>query len=188
MFSTKEILNKLLGCFEITLFMKTGINRFPPEKRDAIKSFLVPLLLAPPTLMILVLKSPGYPVGLLFALHGARIILVTVLFLFLMYHFSKHLDRKNGFFQFVSVGNWMNIPVFLLLIPILVVLLTGGTIEGSIESYAIVITLLSYILTGFVATHTLRIPWEMGGAIAVISMFINQTSLQMVIDLRNYLT
>jgi hypothetical protein len=105
-----------------------------------------------------------------------------------MYHFCKHLDRENGFFQFVTIGNWMNIPVFLLLTPVLVVLLSGGTIQGSIESYAIVITLLSYILTGFVATYAFRIPWEMGGAIAVISMFINQTTLQMVVDLRNFLT
>lgn len=177
MFSRQEIKKNLLGCFEIVLFMAKGVERFSESRQAAIKSFAVPLLLVPVALLITSVKSTGYPVFLLVALHGARFIITYSLFMIIVYFLTQQIKRQEHFYQFVNAYNWLAVPSTLLILPILVALTMGLYTWEELEQYAIFTVLVSYVFSAFIMTHALRIPWEMGGFVAIVGMCIDQTAL-----------
>jgi len=187
MFSKREIKSNLLGCLELTLFMRRGVVRFESSRVAAIKSFLITLLVLPPTLAVMVALSEGYAASLLVTLHAIRIVLSMVLFLGAVYFITKQYDRQSYFYKFINIFNWMNIPGIILCLPILSIIITGASIEA-FESYAVFITLLGYVYGAFIITHTFRIPWEMGGFIAIISLAIDQNALELTTHIRDMLS
>ncbi len=178
MFTRKETVESLKGCSEICLFMSRGISRFPTGAGAAVKSFLIPIILAPIVLAILIGVSSGFSFNYLLALHSARVVLTSALFLAVVYFMSKQYGREEHFFRFVTVNNWMTIPSTLLLLPIM-----GGLVMGYdyalFETYALFVTILGYIFIGFIVTNSFRLPWEMGGFIAILGMAIEQHGLDL---------
>jgi len=57
-----------------------------------------------------------------------------------------------------------------------------------LKNYAIFITMLGYVYCAFVLTHTFRIPWEMGGFIAIVGLAIDQNMLEITTQIRDALT
>lgn len=176
MFSKNEIKQNLIGCAEIMLFMQSGIERFEQiSKKDAVKSFVIPVLLLPLVLTILVLTSKeGYTTLYLIMVHSTRIIAGIIAYLLVVFYFSRLLKRREHFAKYVVVVNWSGLINVLLLPPILIYALSGAELQG-IEAYAVFVALLGYVYLGFILTFALRIPWEMGGFMAVIGIFVDET-------------
>ncbi len=174
MFSLKDIKANLLGCLEISLFMRHGIERYDNSRVAAIRSFLIPLLLMPVALYVTAaLDDSGGPYTGLIVLHGFKLVIAIVLFLTIVYFIAKQYDRQEHFNRFVSISNWSSIPAMLLVAPILYLVLTGqDTIP--LESYAVFITLLGYVYSAFIITHCFKMPWQLGGFIAILGMAIDQ--------------
>jgi len=187
MFTSEELRNNLIGCAEIVLFMPHGIERFSDSKSAAIRSFLVILFLLPVVIAVWVYRADSAPVSLVVALHLAQMVLSTILFLTVVYFLSKQYERQEHFFRFITVSNWQGVPGILLTFPILVALVLGADLAVW-ETYAIFVSILGYVYTGFVATHAFRLPWEMGGFIGVLSLAVGQESLKIVDYLQDYLT
>ncbi len=118
MFSKKEYARNLLGCFEIMLFMRQGLARFSPERKDAIKSFIWPLLLIPVALFAFSFQAAGYSLSFMMILHALRMIIAMGLFLGAVYFVCRQYERKQYFWQFLNALNWLNIPLFILMLPI----------------------------------------------------------------------
>lgn len=186
MYTQQEWKNGFLGCFEILLFMSSGVERFDSIASQAVKSFIMPLILLPLFLVVTVGMSAGYNFYLLLSLHSLRVIFTSIMFLTVVYFMSRQLGRDEHFFRFVTVNNWMSIPSFLMVLPILFGLLLGSNFSG-FESYAIFITLAGYVYTAFIATRSFRLPWELGGFIGVVSMAIDQNALHLMVYLRDFL-
>ncbi len=187
MFTREEIKNNLIGCAEIVLFMPHGVERFADSKSAAMRSFLVTFLLLPVVIAVWVFRAGSTPVSLVVGLHLAQMILSTILFLTVVYFLSKQYERQEHFFRFITVSNWQGVPGIVLTLPILVALVLGADLTVW-ESYAIFVSILGYVYTGFVATHAFRLPWEMGGFIGVVSLAVSQESLKVVDYLQDYLT
>lgn len=187
MFTREEIRNNLIGCAEIVLFMPHGVERFEASKSAAVRSFLVVLFLLPVVIAVWAFRAGSTPVSLVVALHLAQMVLATILFLTVVYFLSKQYNRQEHFFRFITVSNWQGVPGIVFTLPILGALILGADLAVW-ESYAIFVTFLGYIYTGFVATHAFRLPWEMGGFIGVISLAVSQESLKVVDYLQDYLT
>lgn len=198
MFTKKEYARNLLGCFEIMIFMKQGVEQFSDTKRDALRSFFWPIIIIPLALFSFSFHSTGYPLSLLMVLHGVRMVLTFAITFAIIYYVAKYFERDQHFWRFVSASNWLNIPIFILLLPIMFSLVTiTGDVEvaaqydalaNSFQSYAIFITMLSYVYTAFVMTHALKLPWELAGAATIVCLGIDQSAMDATIALRDYFT
>ncbi len=186
MFKKEEIKNNLMGCLEVFLFMKQGVGRFSDSRVDALKSFLIPFALLPVTLTI-IMALPDESVGpfeLILPLHIVRIILAIVLFLTAVYFLAKQLGREEHFYKFLNVSNWCNIPGLILVLPFVYGIVSDQDM-AAFEAYAVFVTLVGYVYGAFVLTHCFRIPWEMGGFIAIIGLAIDEnlfTVMHMIRD------
>lgn len=175
MFTKAEIKNNLMGCLEVFLFMPKGVHRFSNSRRDAYRSFVIPLVFLPFALMVIMAlpdESSG-PVSLILPLHISRIILAIVLFLTAVYFLAKQCGREEHFYQFLNVSNWSNVMGIFLVLPLVYGIFSGHDM-AAYESYAVFVTIAGYIYSAFVLTHCFRLPWEMGGFIAIIGLAIDE--------------
>ncbi|MCB1590985.1 MAG: hypothetical protein KDI90_00900 [Alphaproteobacteria bacterium] len=185
-FSKHEWKAALLGCLEICLFMRQGLGRFDDRPSSAIKSFLIPVILSPLMLAVLVGFSGGFSFNYLLGLHTARVAVTSGLFLAVVYLMTRQYGREAHFMRFVTVNNWMTVPSTLFLLPVVACLVLGVD-HSAYETYALFITLAGYVYTAFVLTGCLRLPWEMGGFIAIMGLAIDQHALEFTRSLHQFL-
>jgi len=172
MFSIKEIKNGLLGCLEIFLFMPKSMERFGKSKSDALKSLVIPALMFPLGIVLMVLRNEGTADVMIFV-HSARYLMCFCLSLYIIYLIAGQLERKDHFFHFVSAYNWSSFIGFMFLIPIFYHIFLHPGDWGAIENYAIFVTVFIYVLIAFIATHSLRINWYLGGFIGIVNLAVN---------------
>tara|TARA_R110002072_G_scaffold71113_3_gene170915 strand:- start:41 stop:610 length:570 start_codon:yes stop_codon:yes gene_type:complete len=184
MFTKQEWKQNLLGCLEIFLFMPNGVERFSNTRGDAIKSFIIPLALLPIVMAVMVAMSAGFSITTLLSLHLIRMIVTIALFLSVVYFLSKQFERNQYFHRFLIVSNWSNIPGMIMTLPILAALIFGYDM-AELESYAIFITIVGYVYSAFIITHCFRLPWEMGGFIAIVGLAIDQNLLDLTVYVRD---
>ena len=184
MFSRQEWKQNLLGCLEVFLFMRSGIERYCESREAAIKSFIIPVILLPFILAVMVAMSSGFSVSLLLSLHFLRVVLTILMFFTAVYFLCKQFRRHQFFYRFMTVSNWSNIPGVLMVMPILVGILAGYDM-AVFENYAIFITLVGYVYSAFIITNCFRLPWEMGGFIAIVGLAIDQNLLDITIYIRD---
>lgn len=173
MFLKEEVKRNLLGCFEILLFMPRGIDRFEVDKDRMIRSFIIPFAMMPFVLVVVVGFFPEFSASLIVSLSVFRTVLAAALFFGVVYFMAKQMNRQEHFYKFLIVSNWTNINGIILALPILVGLFLGID-SGTFEVYAVFSEIVGYIYAAFVLTYCFRIPWEMGGFLAVIGLAINQ--------------
>lgn len=176
MFTKQEIKQNIIGCLEIIIFMRTGVKRFQNVSRiSAIKSFLIPVALLPLVFAVLVVTSKeGYSVPFIISVHFLRIVVGAMIYLSLVYFLSKQLERQEHFCRFLVISNWLSLFDIVLVSPILFYIFTGADVTA-IESYAVFITLVGYVYMAFIITHIFRVPWEMGGFLAIVGLAVDET-------------
>jgi hypothetical protein len=180
MFTKAEIKKNLIGGLEIMLLMPTARRWFGNSREEAVRSFTIPILLMPVTIMmiylqpeLLALKAALHSFALVYCL---RLAVVSGLFLVSVYALLKRLGRTENFNQFVIAINWLGIPAGLVFMPIMAMVATGGYSWQEVYPLALCAVVYVYIITGFLATCILRLPWEMGGFIAFIAFIIDNSA------------
>lgn len=181
MISKEEITRNLRGCLEIFLFMPKGFDRFDVTPSKAIRSFLIPLALLPFILMIIVNMHAEFSPTLIISLNILRIFFSILFCLTAVYFLAKQFDRQEHFYKFIMISNWLNINSLLLVLPILIGM-ASGVPSDDFEVYAVFCEIIGYVYSAFVITHCFRLPWEMGGFIAIVGLAINEN----LFDLSNY--
>ncbi|MGH1455980.1 MAG: hypothetical protein ACRBDI_04300 [Alphaproteobacteria bacterium] len=187
MFSREAIIRKLLGCFEVFLLMPVGIKRFEGSRAEAIKSFVIPIVLLPFIMIVLVAMSPGYSVNLLVLIHLIRIIVTVILGLAAVYFLAMQFGKVEYFYKFLNVSNWYNIPSVIFLSPIIFAFMMGYDM-GAMESYAVFLTLIGVLYSSFVITHVFKLPWELGGFIAIVCLAIDQNVFGFALYIRDWVS
>lgn len=184
MFTAKEIKNNLLGCLEIFLFMPSGIERFGKTKSDALKSLIIPIALLPLTLMVIMAlpEEAAGPVNIVLPIHIIRIVAAVVVFLIVVYYLAKQFNREEYFYRFWSASNWCNVVGLVMVSPIMIGVFSGYDM-AVFESYAVFITLVGYVYSAFIITYCFKLPWEMGGFIAILGLAIDEN----LFDLAHYI-
>ena len=183
MIKSNELKSNLLGCFEIFLFMPKGIERFDVTPAKAIKSFLIPLALLPFILMIVVgMTNDEFSPSVVVFLNVMRIALSVLFFLSAVYFFTKQFERQQHFYRFILISNWLNINAMIMVSPILIGMSMGVDSEV-FEVYAVFGEIAGYVYSAFVITYCFRLPWELGGFIAIVGLAINEN----LFDLSNYI-
>lgn len=184
MFTKSELKQNLLGCFELALFMRRSVERFDDTKITAIKSLAVPLILTPIVVIMMAAIYSQSASQILIPLHVGRIFLGQIVTWIIVYWFSKHFKREKYFWRFVTVSCWADIVGFAMLLPIVFGILMGHDFS-TFESYALFNGILGYVYAAFIATHVLRLPWELGGFVAIVSMGVNENMIGFTAYLRD---
>lgn len=187
MFSSGEIKRNLLGCLEIALLMRKGRDRFGNSYEEAMRSFIVPILLSPVVLLVIML----YPApeisevsrSTLALVYALRMFAVMALFLGAVWWIVGALDRREYFLQFVTAMNWLSVPATVVILPALYLVFSGTYTWQDIYPITCVLVGYSYLFTGFMAAHVLRIPLELAGFITFLSYAVNTHTL----DIMNWL-
>ncbi len=179
------IKRNLLGCLEIALFMPGGAKRFGAGRRSMLKSFLIPFLVLPLTLITVIAAHPNPELSstsakILISIYSLRVVVYLGLFLGFVYFMAKSLDRLESFYRFVTANNWLTIPAALLMAPVIALFLSGAHSWEEVYPLMVFITLYSYAYTAFMATYVMRIPMELACFIAIGGMAINQSALDVL--------
>lgn len=183
-FTKEETRRNLLGCLEVVLFMPEARNRFGKNADEAIRSFLIPTLLLPATLLMLCLfphpELANSSVNAVAILYSLRMIATWALFLGSVYWVAKTINRKEYFCQFVIATNWLTIPATLVYIPAAWLLLGGVCSWEELYPFTVSLTIYTYVFTAFMAAYVLRVPWELAGFIAAISFIVDDYTSDLV--------
>ena len=185
MFKQGEIRQNLLGCLETALFMRSGAQRFCPSRNSMIKSFMVPLILLPLTLVTVLSAHPDEALSassmkVLAIIYSLRLFVYLGLFLAFVYAMARTMDKLDAFYRFATANNWLTLPAAFLLAPLVLMFINGHYEWTDIYPLMVFITLYSYAYTAFMVTHVMRIPMELACFIAICGMAIHQTSLDIL--------
>ena len=184
MFKISELRQNLLGSLEIGLFMSKGAQRFAADKTTMKKSFIVPALGLPLTLMMVLgahSETLNQPVtNILITIYSLRLVLHLSLFSSLVYVMARKIDQLKNFCRFITANNWLMLPSVLLMIWPVIGLVSGHYVWADIQPLVAMLTLYSFACTAFMMTHVLRIPWELAGFAAISGLAIHQTSLDVL--------
>lgn len=178
--------NPLLGCFEISIFMRTGVNHFDGKKSSIIRSFYVVALN-----LILVLATVPFVYAAQGDLQAQSLFAVTALFalkfvgclvcsLLFVYYCCKIIQRKHNYSKFITTANWCSLIPLVVFAPFLLLLAFGPTTYEHVASVVVFISMYSYVITAFVTRYVIDVPWELAGFIAICTMAINETGFQLL--------
>lgn len=167
----------LLGCLEIPLFMRKGVERFPGDKKSAILSFLVPLgLLIPLSFMAQVNPDLATQSTLQsFVRFLELFILTSALFYTISYFCIQALDRGGEYFRFISGLNWLNLSFFLINLPFLILVYYHIYSFAEMQNLLIFLTLFAVVCNAFFTTYILRINWMLATSLSIMSLLIEDS-------------
>ena len=184
MFPQGEIKRNLLGCLEIALLMRQGRSRFGNTQEEAIRSFIIPILVSPLVLLAIMLY-PSTEISevsrdTLALIYALRMAAVTALFLGAVWWIVREIDRREYFLQFIIAMNWLSIPATLMIVPSLWLALNGSFTWDELYPFTCALMGYSYLFTAFMASCVLRIPLELAGFITFISYAVNTHTLDIM--------
>lgn len=166
-------------------------SRFGSDYNEALRSFIVPILFFPLTLLIVyAYPSPGLKeasantVALLYSL---RMAICWGLFLGAVYFLTCEIGKKEHFCQFVIASNWLAVPASVIFMPVMWCVMTGTHTWEELYPFTLCLMFYSYGFTAYMAAWILRIPMELAGFIAVIAFIINDYSIDVLDSLSTVL-
>lgn len=180
----EEILRNLLGGLEVALFMPVARTRFGNTKDEAIRSFVVPILLFPLALLA-VYNMPEesltrHSANMISLMYALRMFGIWVLFFGTVYWIAREIDRKKHFYQFVIASNWLTVPATAVFIPVGWMLLAGMHSWEELYPFMVCLMFYTYAFTAFMAAYVLRVPWELAGFITFLGMCINDSTMEIL--------
>ncbi|MGZ9097410.1 MAG: hypothetical protein ACXW30_03835 [Micavibrio sp.] len=183
-FSKEEIKRNLLGGLEIALLMPSGAKRFGNNYDEAIRSFVIPILLFPLTLgalyMFPVAEIAGASKNTITLLFSLRLAFSWAMFFGIIYWLMRHVDHLDNFYRFVVAANWLSVPATVVFLPVAWMLLSGTFTWEELYPFMMFLVFYTYAFTAFMAVHVLIIPWELAGFIAFIAMTVDDSTIDII--------
>jgi len=166
----------LKGVGEIFVFMPAFVDRFSSDRRDAIRSFIYPMIFYP--LILLAFSNRNGitdPATLIF--HALVSWAGLLAFYAIIWWSTAQTGRRDRFWLFVHVSNCQ----WILSMSIFLVGVVGyNTAQGMFEQYWIFYLLVDLLYTAFNVTHTLKLPWQLGGFWAILNLFIADLGFRLI--------
>lgn len=184
MFSKEELKRNFLGTLEVFLLMPAGAKRFGNSYDEAVRSFIIPILLFPLTLLVIYLfpnpEIAAASKNTLTLLFSLRLAFSWALFFGVIYWLMKNVNHLDHFYRFVIGTNWITIPATLIFAPVAAMLLFGSFSWEELYPFMKFLMFYTYAFTAFLAIHALIIPWELAGFIAFIAITVDDSTLDIV--------
>lgn len=181
---TPELRLALLGCLEIPVFLKRGVERFG-DNIAAAKLSLLALLLVIPVAAAFNGLAPNnidmtYGASLVHVLFSW--VLSSVLFLGILFVLMGIIKDRVHFWKFVAIYNWLNLPSFLIQLPFLFVVALHWAAWETMQDYLILQLLFAYAYQAFAMTHTLKIHWTIAAAFSMVDLICSSLAAKIITD------
>lgn len=172
-FTLGEIGQNLLGCFDAMLLMPSTSMRFSKDYEGMVRSFFVPVIVFPLSILPALLRTDFAPGIETMALpfYSLKVWLSLGVFLAIMSYVVRETGRKSHFYQFVTAYNWLALPSALIFLPALWMAANGNAKEAT--ALITCLTFYCYGFTAFAAASVLRMPIELGISIVVLAVGID---------------
>ena len=184
MFSKAEIKNNLLGTLEVALLMPAGPKRFGNSYDEAVRSFIIPILFFPLTLLALYLypypEMAAASKNTLTLLFSLRLAFSWLMFFGIIYWLMKRVDHLDHFYRFVVGTNWLAVPATVIFLPVAIMLMSGAFSWDELYPFMKFLLFYTYAFTAFLAIHALIIPWELAGFIAFLAITVDDSTMNVV--------
>jgi hypothetical protein len=184
MFTREEIRRNLLGCLEVALFMPIARQRFGNSYDEAVRSFIIPILLFPLSLAAVYLFPADYMNGAapntIALLYTLRMVSTWALFIAAVYLIVQQIDRRELFYKFIIANNWLNVPATAVFVPVGWMLMSGMYSWQELYPFMVCLMLYTYAFTAFMVAYVLRVPWELAGFITFVGICINDNTAQIM--------
>lgn len=176
------ISRKIAGSFDLALLFGRGIRAFEDEgtRRDALRSLWIPAALYPFVVLIAWFYPPygmhetAYPFGQIFLTVTGAYVLGIAATMGFGWAFAHVLGQRERFWLYFQASNWVAIPLSLLAVPVVLLMMFDALPREEMDRIVVIITCYSVLVTGCVAYRSFRVPWELAGALACLSLFVNQ--------------
>ena len=100
--------------------------------------------------------------------------------------FAVVMDRKDRFWLWFQVGNWMTIPATVIGAPLVAIAASGHYPRADMDHILSLFLYYGMIVSGCVTFRSLKIGWEMAGFFACMSIFIGQQIWNLMFWLNGY--
>lgn len=166
----------LLGCFELSILMKSGISYFEDSSRALKISFIVvfismlagiPIVVATPALI-----DDSSTEDASVTIYIFRHLASLALFLGSMHWITERLGCHERYRHFIIVGNWFSLPISLLTLGGYSLLSPSQPDIEYLEGFFLVILLYSVSVGAYMTTHVLRIKPELAVLITMWELVI----------------
>jgi hypothetical protein len=184
---------KIKGSFDLALLFGRGIRAFEGEgtRAAALRSLWIPAALFPLALVVAAYYPPygmhegGYSfLQVALTVTGAYV-LGIVLTMGFGWAFAHALGQRARFWLYFQASNWVSIPLSLLSLPVAFMMVSGALPREEMDSILGIVTCYGVLVAGCVAYRSFRVPWELAGALACLSLFVSQQSWNMVYYVQN---
>ncbi len=181
----REIGQNLLGCFDAMLLMPSTGQRFSKDYASMIRSFYIPVMVFPltilPSVFVPAVASEHWAVGLPF--YSLKVWLSLGVFLAIMSYIVRETGRREHFYQFVTAYNWLALPSAMMFLPALWMAASGSPKEA--VALMTCMTFYCYGFTAFAAASVLRIPIELGISIVVLAVGVDHGATNIMSWIQN---
>lgn len=173
---------KIKGGFDLIFLFGRGIKPFEAEgtKQHAIKSLLIPLFMYPLAPLMAYFYPPQgmhdgtYAYGQIFMTVTAAYVLGFLVSVGLLWLFAFWLKQMDRFWLFIQASNWVSIPMLILTLPIAFMMVFDVMPREEMDRIAVIVTCYSFIVSACIAFRSFKIPWELAGFLACMTLFANQ--------------
>ncbi|MFN7114161.1 MAG: hypothetical protein ACK4PK_07345 [Alphaproteobacteria bacterium] len=184
---------KIKGSFDLVLLFGRGIRAFEDEgtRAAALRSLWIPAALFPFALIVSAFYPPyGMHEGdysyaqVALTVTGAYILGIALTMGF-GWLFAHALRQRSRFWLYFQASNWVTIPLSLLTLPIALMMIYDVMPREEMDRIVTIVTCYGVLVAGCVAYRSFRVPWELAGALACLSLFVNQQAWNVMYYVQN---
>ncbi|MBL8713065.1 MAG: hypothetical protein JNM12_09205 [Alphaproteobacteria bacterium] len=171
---------KIAATFELFFLFGRGIKPFEKEgtKYHALRSLWLPVVAAPLAFYSAWLYPPQglekETYSTIASVLAGFTIVSFVVGTALGYLFSWAFDRRERFWLWFHVGNWMTVPNTLIAIPILALAVLGNHERDVMDRAFSIVLYYGVIVNACVAFRAFKVDWTLAGFFACMSIYAAQ--------------
>lgn len=174
-----DIKTKLSGAFALMLLFSRGVKSFSGEKHAAIRSIVIPFALFPFTLWFNFIYPPkgmetGYPFEAILAVVTGHFIISYIFTAVAVGVVAQWLKRTEKFWLFFEASNWASLAFTIVTVPFMLMAVYEVFPREEMDRILALTAMYGYVVTGCIAWRALEVNWQLAGAIAILTLFMNQ--------------
>lgn len=170
---------KFAGSFDLLFLFGRGINAFSGTRKDALQSLVWPALIFPFSLVSSYFYPPkgmesGYSYAQIAMTVTVEYILSIIVSAAIVFAISYALGKRDKFWLFFEATNWVALAFVCVIFPVSITATTGLLPRTEMDRVFAIISCYGYIVTACIAWRALLTNWQIAGAIAIVTLFVDQ--------------
>lgn len=177
--------SRLKGAFDLLLLFGQGIGAFSGKKKDALRSFVIPVALFPVTLFLCRFYPPkgmetGFSTGAIVGTVAAQWILSFVFSLALVTVLARSLGKLDKVWLFWEANNWTALAMFLVAFPFSAAAVFQWVAREQMDRVFVIMQVYGFIVVACIAYRAFKINWQLAGLVAVVTLFANEMAWEIL--------